>query len=128
MYSLPKEPNFQSTKIPKLDLTLDEIKSKSDEELLRYLSGENSPGIIPAPLLQAISYELTSRQIQRASKPHWTVTPTFIVGCIASILAAISILVTIYFSVFYKAENNNQHANQSYTVENNSSPKQALNN
>lgn len=77
MYNLPKVPNFQSTKIPRLDLTLEDIKSKSDEELLKYLSGENSPGIIPAPLLQAISYELTSRQIQRASKPHWTVKPTF---------------------------------------------------
>ncbi|WP_312317123.1 hypothetical protein [Acinetobacter variabilis] len=123
MYSLPKEPNFQSTKIPKLDLTLDEIKSKSDEELLRYLSGENSPGIIPAPLLQAISYELTSRQIQRASKPHWTVTPTFIFVCVSTLLTAVSIMLTIYFSVFYKTENNNKHADQSYTVEKNSSPK-----
>jgi hypothetical protein len=77
MYGLPKEPDIKPLKIPRLDLTLEEIKLKSDEELLRYLSGEDNPGIIPAPLLQAISYELTSRQIQRASKPHWTVKPTF---------------------------------------------------
>ena len=32
-------------------------------------------------------------------------------------------LVTIYFSVFYKAEDNNKHADQSYTVEKNTSPK-----
>ncbi|QKT97749.1 hypothetical protein FOB20_02380 [Acinetobacter lwoffii] len=123
MYGLPKEPNFKSPKIPRLDLTIEEIKSKSDEELLRYLSGQDSPGLIPAPLLQAISYELTSRQIQRASKPHWTVTPTFIFVCVSTLLTAVSIMLTIYFSVFYKAENNNKHADQSYTVEKNSSPK-----
>ncbi|AMW78621.1 hypothetical protein AMD27_06800 [Acinetobacter sp. TGL-Y2] len=123
MYGLPKEPSFKMPKIPRLDLTIEEIKSKSDEELLKYLSGEDSPGLIPASLLQAISYELTSRQIRESSKPHWTVTPTFIVGCIASVLAAISILVTIYFSVFYKAENNDKHTDQSYAVEKNSSPK-----
>lgn len=96
MYGLPKEPNFKSPKIPRLDLTIEEIKSKSDEELLRYLSGQDSPGLIPAPLLQAISYELTSRQIKEASKPHWTVKPTFYAviffGLITIVIGILSLL------------------------------------
>lgn len=92
MYGLPKEPNFKPLKIPRLDLTLEEIKSKSDEELLKYLSGESSPGLIPAPLLQAISYELTSRQIQRASKPHWTVYLGVVLAFIAAITGIIQLI------------------------------------
>lgn len=126
MYKIPKVVIPDSAKEyrpPKVKLTLEEIKQLSNDELMMLLSGEGENGIIPAPLLQAITFELTSRQIRESSKPHWTVTPTFIVGCIASVLAAISILVTIYFSVFYKAENNNKHADQSYAVKKNSSPK-----
>ena len=65
-------------KIKRVRLTIDEIKQLPDAELLKLLSGESSTGgVISAPLLQAISYELTSRQIERSSKPHWTVKPTF---------------------------------------------------
>ncbi|WP_081408652.1 hypothetical protein [Acinetobacter larvae] len=126
MFQIPKDMLPNASKPPQIKrtlLTIETIKKLSDDELLKLLSGESRDGLISAPLLQAISYELTSRQIQRSSKPHWTVTPTFIVGCIASLLAAISILVTIYFSVFYKTENDNKHADQSYAIEKNSSPK-----
>lgn len=86
-----------------LELSLNEISKLTNEELLKLLSGENHKGLIRPTIIQLISNEILSRQIKEASKPHWTVTPTFIVGCIASILAAISIMVTIYFSVFYKS-------------------------
>lgn len=86
-----------------LDLSYDQIKALTDEELVKLLSGEGHKGFIREPTIQLISNELLGRQIKESSKPHWTVTPTFIVGCIAAILAAISIIVTIYFSVFYKA-------------------------
>ena len=76
-------------------MTLQEIKSLSDDELLMLLSGEGQNGVIPAPLLQAISYELTSRQIQRSSKPHWTIIPTFFVACIAAIATLISIYISL---------------------------------
>ena len=105
-----------------LKLTTDQVKLLSTDELLKLLSGEGHKGAIQETTIQLISNEILSRQIKESSKPHWTVTPTFIVACIASVLAAISILVTIYFSVFYKAENNNKHADQSYTAEKNSSP------
>lgn len=106
-----------------LKLTISQIKELPTEELHKFLSGESHSGAIHESTIQLISNEILSRQIKEASKPHWTVTPTFIVGCIAAVLAATSILVTIYFSVFYKAEDNNKHADQSYTVEKNTSPK-----
>lgn len=106
-----------------LKLTIDQVKRLPTDELLKLLSGESHKGAIHESTIQLISNEILIRQIKESSKPHWTVTPTFIVGCIASVLAAISILVTIYFSVFYEAENNNKHADQSYAVEKNSSPK-----
>ena len=106
-----------------LELKLNQIKELPTDELLKLLSGESHSGLIRESTIQLISNEILSRQIKESSKPHWTVTPTFIVGCIAAVLAATSILVTIYFSVFYKTENNNKHADQSYAVEKNSSPK-----
>jgi hypothetical protein len=106
-----------------LELKLNQIKELPTDELLKLLSGESHSGLIRESTIQLISNEILSRQIKESSKPHWTVTPTFIVGCIAALLAATSILVTIYFSVFYKAEDNNKHADQSYTVEKNTSPK-----
>lgn len=118
----PPQIYFDIPELDELDLTLSEIRALGDDELLKLLTGESYEGMIHPTLMQVISHELTSRQVLEASKPHWTVTPTFIVGCIASVLAAISILVTIYFSVFYKAENNNTHTDQSYTIEKNRSP------
>ena len=67
MYKIPKVVIPDSAKnigLPKVKLTLEEIKQLSDDELMMLLSGEGRSGIIPAPLLQAISYELTSRQIK----------------------------------------------------------------
>ncbi len=106
-----------------LELTINQIKELPTEELHKFLSGENHSGLIRESTIQLISNEILSRQIKESSKPHWTVTPTFIVGCIAAVLAATSILVTIYFSVYYKTEDNNKYADQSYAVEKNTSPK-----
>ncbi|MGL3997927.1 hypothetical protein ACSR4G_17055 [Acinetobacter baumannii] len=98
MYKIPKVVIPDSAKEyrpPKVKLTLEEIKRLSDDELMMLLSGEGRSGIIPAPLLQAISYELTSRQIKKSSKPHWTIIPTFIVACIAAIAAIVSIYISL---------------------------------
>lgn len=115
--------NFEPINFNFLELSFDDIKKLSSNDLLKLLSSDGHSGEISPSTLQLISNELLMRQIQEASRPHWTVTPTFIVGCIASVLAAISIGVTVYFSVYYKSENNNQHADQGYAVEKNSSPK-----
>ena len=97
----------------------------TNEELIKALTGELNPksNHLSDGSIQLVSNELLTRQIKESSKPHWTVTPTFIVACVASLLAAISIIVTIYFSVFYKVENNDEHANQSYAVAKNAAPK-----
>ncbi|UNW10649.1 hypothetical protein MOW14_05680 [Acinetobacter indicus] len=106
-----------------LSLSLEEIKSLSDEELLKLLSNEGHDGHILDRTMQLISNEILIRQIKKSSKPHWTITPTFIFVFTSTLLTAASIMLTIYFSVFYKAENNNKHAEHSYAVEKNSSPK-----
>lgn len=106
-----------------LELSFDQIKKLPDDELLKLLSGEGHNGLIRESTIQLISNEILSRQIKEASKPHWTITPTFIFVCISTLLTAASIVLTIYFSVFYKAENNNKHADQSYAVEKDSSQK-----
>ena len=106
-----------------LKLTIDQVKSLPTDELLKLLSGESHKGAIHESTIQLISNEILSRQIKEYSKPHWTITPTFIFVCLSTLLTAVSIVLTIYFSVFYKAENNNKHADQSYTAEKNSSPK-----
>lgn len=106
-----------------LELKLNQIKELPTEELLKLLSGESHSGLIRESTIQLISNEILSRQIKESSKPHWTITPTFIFVCISTLLTAVSIVLTIYLSVFYKAENNNKHADQSYAVEKDSSPK-----
>ena len=106
-----------------LSLSLKEIKNLSDEELLKLLSNEGHDGHMLDRTVQLISNEILIRQIKKSSKPHWTITPTFIFVCLSTLFTAVSIALTIYFSVFYKAENNNKHAEHSYAVEKNSSPK-----
>lgn len=98
MFDIPKftiQDSVDKYLPPQVSLTLEEIRQLSDDELLMLLSGEGRNGVIPAPLLQAISYELTSRQIQRASKPHWTIIPTFIIVLIAAIGTIISIYISL---------------------------------
>lgn len=95
MYKIPKVVIPDSAKKyrpPKVKLTLEEIKQLSDDDLMKLLSGEGKSGIIPAPLLQAISYELTSRQIKESSKPHWTVYFGVVLAFIAAITGIIQLL------------------------------------
>lgn len=60
-----------------LDLSYDQIKALTDEELVKLLSGEGHDGFIREPTIQLISNELLLRQIKDSSKPHWTIIPTF---------------------------------------------------
>lgn len=97
MFDIPKKATrLSSTKatktLPIIRLTMEEIKQLSDDELLKLLSGEGGDGVISAPLLQAISYELTSRQIQRASKPHWNVYAILALTFIAAAASVFAIL------------------------------------
>jgi len=95
VYEIPKKLIPDAAKKyrpPQIKLTLQEIKNLSDDELLMLLSGEGQSGVISAPLLQAISYELTSRQLKRSSKPHWTVYAALMLTFIAAVASIIAIL------------------------------------
>lgn len=79
-----------------LDISVEEIKGLSDDDLLRLLSGEGHDGQILDRTAQLISNELLIRQIKEASKPHWTVKPTFYAvvffGLITIIIGILSLL------------------------------------
>ena len=125
MFDIPKftiQDSVDKYLPPQVSLTLEEIRQLSDDELLMLLSGEGRDGVIPAPLLQAISYELTSRQIQRASKPHWTIKPAFYLLIIAVFLAAIPIGVSTYKLVSNHSVSSNNHTNESEEIKTNSKP------
>ena len=94
---------IMGTKIPEpidfnfLKLTTDKVKLLSTEELLKLLSGEGHNGAIHESTIQLISNEILSRQIKESAKPHWTVTPTFLVSTIAAIASIVSVIAAIYF-------------------------------
>lgn len=96
MLNIPKNliPSTSSQqKIKRVRLTIDEIKQLPDAELLKLLSGESSTGgVISAPLLQAISYELTSRQIQKSAKPNWIAYAGLALAFVAAIASVIALL------------------------------------
>ena len=70
--------------VPDINLTMpkrtsaNSLKAMSDDELLDALSGnDGSKGMVTMQYLQAISAELQRRAIEKASHPHWSVTPSF---------------------------------------------------
>ncbi len=79
-----------------LDLSYDQIKALTDEELVKLLSGEGHEGFIREPTIQLISNELLLRQIKESSKPHWTINPTFYAviffGIVTVIIGILSLL------------------------------------
>ena len=94
MFEIPI-PRIDFPKLPEIksvSLSVSEVKEMSDEELLSVLSGESKhEGIVPLQLQQVITSELLRRNMERTSKPHWSVTPSFwllIVGTSAACIAA----------------------------------------
>lgn len=79
-----------------LKLSVDQVKDLPTSELLKLLSGESHDGLIHETTIQLISNEILSRQIKEASKPHWTVKPTFYAviffGLITIIIGILSLL------------------------------------
>ena len=75
-------------------LTAQELRTLTDEELLRVLNCERE-GLVPAALQQAINAELLRRHFERARVPHWTQTPGFWVSVMAAILAAVAAVASV---------------------------------
>lgn len=81
-----------------VNLTMSQIKNMTNEELIKTLTGELNPrdNRIADASMQLINNELLIRQIKDASKPHWTVKPTFYTvvffGLITIIIGILSLL------------------------------------
>jgi hypothetical protein len=95
-------PSFQMPKAPKLpeikwlDLTVDQVKSMSDADLLKILSGESElDGTMSMPVQQLITSELLSRGIAKGSKPQWSVVPSFWLLVLTAILAFVAAVAAV---------------------------------
>ena len=94
MYEIPK---IEMPSVQVRRFTAAEVKIMSDEDLLKILSGENlAHGMLPAPTQQLISAELLSRSLARASKPHWSIVPSFALLIVSVILSIIAIALPFY--------------------------------
>ncbi|KAF0216567.1 MAG: hypothetical protein FD174_3661 [Geobacteraceae bacterium] len=66
---------FEKTKVllKVAELSVAQIKEMKDEEIISVLTGEKGiGGVLPLSLQQALTNELLTRTIHKASKPHWT--------------------------------------------------------
>lgn len=72
------------------------IQSMSDDEIMSILSGEAGlEGTLYHDTLHLLSTELSRREIQRAGRPHWTTTPSFILSAIAAVASVIAAVVSV---------------------------------
>lgn len=105
-----------------LSLSLKEIKSLSDEELLKLLSNEGHDGHMLDRTVQLISNEILIRQIKESSKPNWTVRPTFFLLIITLILTAIPAAETLYDLAFKNTRSIDSHTNKGEKIKTNNEP------
>lgn len=105
-----------------LSLSLKEIKSLSDEELLKLLSNEGHDGHMLDRTVQLISNEILIRQIRESSKPDWTVKPTFFLLIITLILTAIPAAETLYDLAFKDTRSVDSHTNKGEKIKTNNEP------
>lgn len=75
-----------------LELTLDQVRIMSTDDLLMLLSGEKHDGSIHSTTIQLIGNELLSRQIKESSQPHWTVYLGVVLAFIAAAASVIAII------------------------------------
>jgi hypothetical protein len=85
--AIPKIPplDIGVPELKKVRLTIAAIKAMPDNELLAILNGESGlEGFVPLYLQLTINQELMTREIKRASKAHWSVTPQFWFSLVAA--------------------------------------------
>lgn len=103
--SVPKSPEMyfetqeidEATEIPEIQdveflvLTSKDINSKTDDELVAILSGESYPDkCLSSSTISLINTQLISRAVNKASKPHWSLTSTFWFVVITTVLTGIA--------------------------------------
>lgn len=86
--------NFDPINFNFLELSFDDVKKLSSDDLLKLLSSDGHEGKISSSTLQLISNELLMRQMKEASKPHWTVY----LGIVLAFIAALTGIIQLIFS------------------------------
>lgn len=73
-----------------------EIRAMSDEEIMQVMSGDSGiEGTLYHDMLHLLSTELNRREIQRASKPHWTTVPAFWLTVVAAAGGVAGVVATV---------------------------------
>lgn len=114
--------SFEPINFNFLELSLDDIKKLSSNDLLKLLSSDGHSGEISPSTLQLISNELLMRQIKESSKHHWTTVPAFILLIVTLILTTLTSLKPIsdfYSEVFNRKDD---HTNKGEQIKENSKP------
>lgn len=89
-------PAIEMPEIRFVELSVEQIQAMSDAELLSVLSGEYGDGaMLTAGLQQLVATELHSRGLLAASKPHWSVVPSFWLLVVTASLALIAAVAAV---------------------------------
>jgi len=85
------KPDVDFPKLRTASFSSEEIKAMTDEDIKAILTGEKEiDGVLPITLQIALSNELTTRAIKKASKPHWSLPYGFAVAVIAMVAACVA--------------------------------------
>ena len=77
-------------------ISVDRMKAMSDAELLAALNGEDGrKGMMTMQLLQTLTSELQSRSVAKASKPHWSLVPSFWLLVTSVVISLVALAVAL---------------------------------
>jgi len=86
----------QAARIRPIRFSIQKIRAMSDEEIMSILSGEAGiEGTLYHDTLHLLSTELNRREIQRASRPHWTTVPAFWLTVVAAAGGVAGVVATV---------------------------------
>ncbi len=90
-------PDIRIPKMPEIEvaeITAADIKAMKDDEIIQILTGEKDMGaMIDLGTRQVLTNELMTRTIKQASKPHWSVMPSFWLLVATVVLTALALVV-----------------------------------
>jgi hypothetical protein len=90
------ETSDMSHMIP-MRISVSKLKQMSDAELLAALNGEDGrKGMMTMQFIQLITSELQARNIEKASKPHWSTVPSFWLLVTSLVLSIIAIVISVF--------------------------------
>lgn len=93
---LMRTTSVQAARMRPIRFSIQKIRAMSDEEIMSILSGEAGiEGTLYHDTLHLLSTELNRREIQRASKPHWTTVPAFWLTVVAAAGGVAGVVATV---------------------------------